>query len=279
MTTAELPASILTRSQKKTYGPRKCPAYGPDAQIVATVHYDDECRNGHNSFAITADIYDPTKKGHNREIAGGCCHDEIAAAFPELAPFIKWHLTSSDGPMHYPGNVTFLAGDRDCWGLAKGEVRSWDHGIRFGDSPVTHPIKKSFMEFLRDRLSCDQYAKSEFRVVAIRHKTDFKTYGCHYTLIGYGEEWHDCPFHTAAAADEFCEALNRCKVEFVKVPGLVSEGKDRELDSARNCAIWPEATDAELSLPKAELEALLLARLPALLADFKRDVESLGFTF
>ncbi len=269
-----LPASILTKKQVKKYGPRKCPAYGPNAQIMAEVRYDDECGNGHNSFAITADIYDPTKKGYNREIARGCCHDEIAAAFPELAPLIKWHLCNSDGPTHYPGNVTYLAGDRDCHGLAKGEVRSWDHGIRFADSPVTHPIKKSFADFIAGRLGT-----GAFQVVAIRHKTDFNTYGCHYTLIGYGEEWHDCPFRTAAAADEFCEALNRCKVEFVKVPALVSEGKDRELESARHCAVWPEATDAQLSLPKAELEALLLDRLPALVADFKRDVEALGFTF
>lgn len=43
----------------------------------------------------------------------GCIHETIAAAFPELAPFIKWHLVSTDGPMHYVANTVYLAGARE----------------------------------------------------------------------------------------------------------------------------------------------------------------------
>lgn len=82
--------------------------------IRAQVRYDDCCSNGRQSFAITADIYNKTRYRGEATVtyngrtywnfSGGCCHDEVARAFPELAPFIKWHLTFSDGPMHYIAN-------------------------------------------------------------------------------------------------------------------------------------------------------------------------------
>ena len=68
-------------------------------------------------------------------------------------------------------------------------------------------------------------------------------------------------------------------VEFVNIPTEFSKGKTREFDSARYHAIWPEATDEQLSLPKEELEVLLKARLPKLMKDFKAAMEELGFTY
>jgi len=166
--------TTLVRHQTKKYGPKHYIEDNTTYRITAEVRYDDECNNGHNSFTITADI---DRRSGNRwvEHGGGCCHDEIVKHFPELVPLIKWHLCSSDGPMHYPANVTYHAGDRDCWGLRK--------------------------------------------------------------------------------------------------------GKERNLDHARSCAIWPEATDAILLQDKKHLEASLLDRLPALLDEFQAAVESLGFTY
>lgn len=57
----------------------------------------------------------------------------------------------------------------------------------------------------------------------------------------------------------------------------VGEGKERQLDAARRTAVWPDATDEQLCLPRAELEDLLMKRLPALLEDFRKDVEAAGF--
>ena len=51
--------------------------------------------------------------------SAGCIHDEILAAFPELAPVIKVHLAGADGaPMHALENARYWAGrskyqDRD----------------------------------------------------------------------------------------------------------------------------------------------------------------------
>lgn len=59
--------------------------------------------------------------------------------------------------------------------------------------------------------------------------------------------------------------------------GHVGVGKARDLDAARSCACWPEATDAELTVD--DLKDKLLARLPALMVEFQTAVESLGFTY
>lgn len=102
--------------------------YGAGAKIQAEVRLDDNCKNGHSTFAITADIYAVSKSGWRVDIAGGCCHADIAKAFPELAPLIRWHLTSTDGPMHYIANTVYHAGDRDHYGLRVGESRQIVNG-------------------------------------------------------------------------------------------------------------------------------------------------------
>lgn len=78
--------------------------------VIATVRHDDDCGNGHNSFAITGDIYYADKPRTDRNlIACGCVHDQIKKAIPELEPYIKWHLCSTDEPMHYVANSIYWA--------------------------------------------------------------------------------------------------------------------------------------------------------------------------
>lgn len=261
--------STLTKRQTKTFGPRPIDGYGKGAAITATVRFDDECGNGHNTFAITAEVRVPRRRDVE---ACGCLHEEVAKAFPELTYLIKWHLCSTDGPLHYVANVLHFAGDKDCWGRRKGEPSAWECGVRFNGSPVTHRIKESFFKFLQER-----HGTGDFQVVGFVHDREPQTYGTHYTLAGYGDKWHECPFRDKAAADEFCDAMNRCSVEWVRTPTQFSQGKERELDTARRAAIWPEATDEELTAP--DLKERLLARLPALLEEFRKDVEALGFTW
>ena len=155
--------SILTKNQKKVFSPVLFSEDGHDYKIVARVRFDDECGNGHNTFSITADIYE-RQTGAWRESSFGCQHDEVAKHFPQLAKYIKWHLVSTDGPMHYVENTLHFAGNR-------------------------------------------------------------------------------------------------------------------EFATARNSAVWAEATDEQLSLGPADLKRLLEERLPALLAEFRRDIEELGFTW
>ena len=90
--------SILTIKQTQT---RRVPVHLVEQLGISTVtlRYDDQCGNGHNTFSITASGRD----------MGGCCHGEVVQAFPDLEPFIKWHLCSSDGPLHYIANTTHHA--------------------------------------------------------------------------------------------------------------------------------------------------------------------------
>ena len=99
---------------------RPIKGYGTNASISVELRFDDSCRNGHESFAITAEVRRPNRRDVE---ACGCLHEDIARVFPELQPLIKWHLTSTDGPMHYVANTCYHAGDRDCNGLRKGERR------------------------------------------------------------------------------------------------------------------------------------------------------------
>lgn len=156
------PPSVLTKDQKLVRR-IKFEDAGTQYRIKAEIRFDDQCGNGHNTFAITGTL-DESKHRRWRDICGGCIHDEIATHLPELEPFLKWHLTSTDGPVHYVANTVYHASNRD-------------------------------------------------------------------------------------------------------------------LDAARRSAVWPEATDEQLCLPKEELTKILEARLPALMTEFKKDIESLGLVY
>ena len=100
--------SVLTKSQKIIYGPKiYTDERGMMHKLTVTVRHDDECGNGHNSFAITGEEYLKTKYGQWKLYAGGCMHKTIAEHFPTLAPYIKYHLMSTDGPMHYLANTLY----------------------------------------------------------------------------------------------------------------------------------------------------------------------------
>lgn len=158
----ELPASVLTAKQVKTWR-KEINRHGSKGTFTVEARHDDQCRNGHNSFAITAEFRRPRANDCD---ACGCMHDEVAEHFPGLAPLIRWHLTSTDGPMHYIANTVYH----------------------------------------------------------------------------------------------------------------VEQGK---LDYARSSAVWPEATDEELLTLQREgrLSTVLRERLPALMAEFKTAVDSLGFVY
>ena len=263
--------SILTKNQKKTFT-RFYHKQGEYFKITLTIRYDDECDNGHNTFAMTADIYEKAKNGRWIWVSGGCQHEEIAKRFPKYAKYIKWHLCNSDGPMYYIKNTLYLAGDKDCHGHRKDEPCQWDYIVRFGNSPIRIEIREKFYNFLKDNVG-----KKAFEVVSFVHDREPDTYSPNYTIKGFGEAWHECPFREEYKALDFCKALNTCKVHFDKVPSGFSKGKEREFDAARSTAIWPEATDEQLA--SDNLKDLLLERLPALMAEFQKDIIELGFVY
>lgn len=74
--------------------------------IIVKITLDDDCKNGHQDFAITADIYEAGKPKTDRyHIAAGCCHEEILRAFPQFKIFVDLHLCDYKGnPMHATAN-------------------------------------------------------------------------------------------------------------------------------------------------------------------------------
>lgn len=74
--------------------------------ITVSIRLNDECKNGHQDFSITGDIYKAGAPRTDRNfISGGCIHDDISRHFPEFYPFIKLHLCDYAGvPMHCVAN-------------------------------------------------------------------------------------------------------------------------------------------------------------------------------
>lgn len=225
--------SIRTAAQSRTFRADYMQAGKPYA-LIATVRWDDKCKNGRNSFSVTGTLYGPdrypgeetTKSLSGKTLwscAGGCLHDEIRKRIPEIAHLIRWHLFDPHGPMHYVANTVYLAGDKDHHGLRKGDRRQIKNG--------------------RTGVPCWMLERSE----DLPRYVDAET----------------CPTATATLRYVPWERIG--------------EGKARELDAARRVACWPDATDEDLTAPG--LEDRLMARLPALLAEFRHDVESLGFTY
>lgn len=70
--------------------------------IYVKIRLNDECKNGHQDFAITADLYEAGKPKTDRyHISGGCIHDEIIKFFPEFKIFVDLHLCDYEGiPMY-----------------------------------------------------------------------------------------------------------------------------------------------------------------------------------
>lgn len=203
-------------AQKWVSFARPIDGYGRGATLSVEIRFDDECKNGRNTFAITAEVRRP---GRRDVEACGCLHDEVAAIFPELAHLIQWHLCSNDGPMHYVADTCYHA-------LQHGAKYAWVYYTGSGD-----PLD-------------------------IGGKTE--------RLLGYVD------------ADKARTAEGQ--------PGyrVMWDGKTakaRNLSHARSSACWPEATDEQLTLPRAELEALLWARLPALLQRMRADIEAAGFVW
>jgi hypothetical protein len=66
------------------------------------IRLDDECKNGHQDFAITATFWEVDKARTDRNmLSGGCCHEDILNVRPDLKPFIDLHLSDWEGvPMY-----------------------------------------------------------------------------------------------------------------------------------------------------------------------------------
>lgn len=71
-------------------------------RITVTVSLNDDCHNNMCDWSVTADIRQKNQYGQYKEYMGGCCHNEVAKHFPELAKFIPLHCSNHYGAPMYP---------------------------------------------------------------------------------------------------------------------------------------------------------------------------------
>ena len=266
--------SILTKNQKR----KETAVFienGKKYRADLEMRYDDECGNGHNTFAMTYVLYQIHANGRKTSVGWGPAGlaPEVMEHFPNFKKFLKWHMFNSNGPTAYISNTVYLAGNSDCWGRKKGDPCAWDYFLKFKGFPVSFKFSKKFLKALSEYPS-----KKDIDVFKVDSREPAK-YKPKFTFSFYPCEWYNCPFDTSEEAFEFLEAIQNFDFEIVEKPTAFSEGKEREFDLARQAAFWPEATDEILSLPKEELTKALEDRLPALIEEFKTDIESLGFVF
>lgn len=178
--------------------------------------------------------------------------------------------------MYYIANTVYHASDRDCRGHKAGEPSSFREVAYFGNSPIpVHLRSEEFAEFLRT------LKKGSAVPVAVPYESTkaHEIYSDNATLKGFKATWGSCPFNHMHDAEAFCKAFNSVPMRLGRIVTERSKGKTRDLAAARASAIWPEATDEQLCLPEEQLTELLNARLPALMAEFRKDIEAFGFVF
>lgn len=74
---------------------------GTKATIYVDIHLNDQCKNGHQDFSITGDIYKGAGKADRNFITGGCIHEDILEHFPDFAQFVSLHLCDVYGAPMY----------------------------------------------------------------------------------------------------------------------------------------------------------------------------------
>jgi hypothetical protein len=73
---------------------------GNPMEIVISLN--DDCKNGHADFSITATGWEKGKVRSDRNmIYGGCCHEAILEARPDLKMFVDLHLSDCKGAPMY----------------------------------------------------------------------------------------------------------------------------------------------------------------------------------
>lgn len=181
------------------------------ATVKVVAEWGDPCKNGYNRLHLrsVASVYDA---GTDALLSVGEPGDynEVWKRLegyddPALAATLAYNGFTTN-LTYYIENTLYHAGDRDCWGLRKGEKRqivngrtgqpSWHLGVVGPDGTeyALHEIKRALGEY------ADGGAPPELEGYTFKYLPWYKT----------------------------------------------GEGKERELEYARRSSFWPDATDEEL---------------------------------
>jgi hypothetical protein len=133
--------------------------------IFVTISLDDDCKNGHQDFSITANIFEAGKPKIDKYIhSAGCCHDEILKAFPEFKIFVDLHLSDWEG-------VPMYAVENGFYHLKNG----------FSRTAVTAP------EFMTE--FCKYYRITEMQYITLSQSRNQLQYALNIESLGILKQW------------------------------------------------------------------------------------------
>lgn len=135
--------------------------------IYVSISLNDECKNGHQDFHITADIYQAGKpKTDKYWLGGGCQHEEIIKAFPQYKLFINLHGCDYEG-------IPTYAVENGFYHLRNGFNRT---------KPEDKNFKSEFCEYYR-------IAPQQFDVLNTSHNQ--LQYALSLDKLGILSQWKD----------------------------------------------------------------------------------------
>ena len=289
----EVPDSVLVKSQKKQEVKLNFQDKSIDEgklDLVVDIRYDDRCGNGHNSFAITGTVYKAGIRSDSACLVGGCIHEIIEKHFPSLKKYLKWHGCSADGPTHFLANTLWHVSDRDHEGRKAGDPIEVDVRLTITEQGENEyydiPVNLDFNQFSRSTHAFPGFfavAKQSGLPMKVVEFTSDRGKPSHMLTCGElewfggreGNRYSPAPENLLRQfADLWNCADTRNRMKCHSEVKAVSEGKKVDIEAARRCAVWPDAT-----LEQLRDEEALIASLPSIMDAFKADMEELGFVY
>jgi len=212
---------------------------GTKADIIAKIRLNDECKNGHQDFAITADIYKAGKRGDRNMISSGCCHDYILKAFPEFKIFVNLHLADAKG-------VPMYAIENGFYHLRNGFNNT---------KPTDNNFKSEF---------CNYYRMTPQQFDAINLSEHELAYAINLKELGILEQWNEEAADAiktleALTGDEFVNDSERSQYNTPKAEDIQNYHQQREagyysIENIRKRADEKRAADKAAKIQKIKAD-------------------------
>jgi len=215
------------------------------------IRLNDECKNGHQDFSITATYWEIGKVRNNHNmIGGGCCHDEILKHRPDLQIFVNLHLCDFTGcPMY--------AVENGFYHLTNGFNNTKPNEANF---------KAEFCSYYR--ITAEQFdilAQSENK---LRYAINLQKLGILLQWMDEArqailllEQWTGKKFlidsiktqYTAPTAEQIAEEQTKENAGYY-LPSKIQERKDKAIQDAKNAEYSKLIAERDKEIGKANRE-------------------------
>lgn len=228
--------------------------------MVIKIQLNDECKNGHQDFAITADVWEKGKpKIDKYYIMGGCCHEEILKARPDLKIFVDLHLCDYKGiPTHAVANGYYHL-----------------HEGFNSTKPDTKQFKIEFCEYYR--VTPDQFA------ILSTSQNEIQ-YALHLQNLGILEQWENQANEAIAILEEWTEfkfMVDSKRTQFnAPTPEQIKEEEEKQANGYYSLEAQMIRTNESINKLLKEIEKEKNTKLSQIKTeyDLKKQVLRIGGT-